>query len=78
MAENETNVVIFVHMWRARTETKLTIPIPPEVSPEEIVDWTEKELGGQFMPIKAEVVPVESVNDLYFTMPWGDIGIDNA
>ena len=58
----EEQFIIFCSCWRATTGTKMTIPLPPEVTPETVVDYIGNEFNWQFIPMNVQVVPIDQIN----------------
>jgi hypothetical protein len=49
--------IIFCTCVRPSTNTTLTIPLPPEVTADTMVDYIGNEFDWQFMPMSVQVVP---------------------
>ena len=59
----EEQFVVFCNCVRPQTGTKMTIPLPPEVTAEMIVDYIGNEFNWQFIPLGFQVVPREAVEN---------------
>jgi hypothetical protein len=58
----EEQFIIFCNCLRTTTGTKMTIPLPPEVTPETVVDYIGNEFDWQFIPLGVQVVPIDQLN----------------
>jgi len=54
--------IIFCTCVRSKTNSTLTIPLPPEVTADAMVDYIGKEFNWQFMPMGVQIVPVNQCN----------------
>ncbi|WP_348701072.1 hypothetical protein [uncultured Limnobacter sp.] len=57
----EEQFIIFCHCVRPTTGTEMTIPLPPEVTPETVVDYIGNEFDWMFIPMGVQVVPVDDL-----------------
>lgn len=58
----EEQFIIFCRCIRPSTNTEMTIPLPPEVTPETVVDYIGNEFDWQFIPMGVQVVPIDQIN----------------
>jgi hypothetical protein len=42
----------------------MTIPLPPEITPETMVDYIGNEFNWQFIPLGVRVVPIDQINPI--------------
>jgi len=54
--------IIFCTCVRSTTNTTLTIPLPPEVTAETMVDYIGNAFDWQFIPMGVQVVPRDQAN----------------
>ena len=54
--------IIFCTCVRSTTTTTLTIPLPPEVTAETMVDYIGNEFNWQFIPMGVSIVPIDQLN----------------
>ena len=54
--------IIFCTCVRSTTNTTLTIPLPPEVTAETMVDYIGNEFNWQFIPMGVSIVPIDQLN----------------
>jgi len=64
----EEKFVILCTCVRNTTNTRLTILLPPEVTPETVVDYIGSEFNWQFIPMGVECVPLDQCNNA--DDPW--------
>ena len=61
--------IVFCTCVRPSTNTSLTIPLPPEVTAETMVDYIGNEFDWQFIPMGGvQIVPVNQCN--FKDEPW--------
>ncbi len=56
--------VVFCSCIRPSTGTNMTIPLPPEITPETMVDYIGNEFNWQFIPLGVRVVPIDQINPI--------------
>jgi len=61
--------IIFCTCVRSTTNTSLTIPLPPEVTADTMVDYIGNEFDWQFIPMGVQVVPANQCN-IKDEPPW--------
>jgi hypothetical protein len=66
--EEKFEFVVFCTCVRNTTNTRLTIPLPPEVTPEKVIDYIGNEFNWQFIPTGVECVPFDQCN--HADEPW--------
>ena len=58
----EEQFIVFCRCVRPSTNTEMTIPLPPEVTPETVVDYIGNEFDWHFIPMGVQVVPIDQIN----------------
>jgi hypothetical protein len=54
--------IVFCTCIRSTTNTSLTIPLPPEVTADTMVDYIGNEFDWQFIPMGVQVIPANQCN----------------
>ena len=60
--------VMLCNCMRPSTGTEMTIPLPPGITPETIVDYIGNEFDWQFIPMAMRIVPKDQLSG-YFESP---------
>ena len=58
----EEQFVVFCNCVRPQTGTEMTIPLPPEVTADTMVDYIGNEFNWQFIPMNVHAVPIDQIN----------------